>query len=153
MARELGNLEVSGILISRAVGNQKHYALNKSSPIIDDLRNIFIKTTGYDEAIKKALSGEPGVEIAFIYGSCTSGEVTIESDIDLMLVGTVADRTLASAIGEIESRLNREINYTVYSRDEVKQRLGHEGDFVHEVFTGPRILLVGSSNDEFFSPH
>ncbi len=46
LPRELVNLEEAGILVSNFLGRKKYYALNQKSPIIGDLRNIFMKTTG-----------------------------------------------------------------------------------------------------------
>ncbi len=45
LSRELVNLEKAGILISNFRGRLKYYALNRKSPIINDLRNIFLKTS------------------------------------------------------------------------------------------------------------
>ena len=150
LARELANLENAGIVISRRVGNQKHYSLNMDSPIHGDLRNVFLKTTGAGQEIRADLESVPGVEIAFIYGSFAAGDATAQSDIDLMIVGEVSDRKIALIVSRIERHLRREINYTLFSRSEVEKRLGRQGDFVHEVFTGPRVLLIGRVDDRLF---
>lgn len=150
VARELANLESAGIMESHAVGNQKHYSLRKDSPIHDDLRNLFLKTTGVGEIIRSTLEELPGIELVFMYGSFANGEAGVDSDIDLMVVGNISDKKLAPAVARAERRLGREVNYTVYTRAEAEKRLGREGDFVHEVFTGPRIVLVGRSDDRLF---
>ncbi len=150
LARELANLQTAGIMTSRALGNQKHFSLRKDSPIHDDLRNLFLKTTGAGEEIRLSLSKIPGVELAFVYGSFASGQANANSDIDIMIVGEVSDRKLALAVARIERRLKREVNYTVYTRSEAAGRLGREGDFVHEVFTGPKIILAGNDDDRLF---
>jgi hypothetical protein len=67
-----------------------------------------------------------------------------------MIVGDVSDRLLAPAVARVERRLQREINYTVYTRTEIKRRMGEKGDFVHEVWTGPRIMVIGSEDDDLF---
>ena len=67
-----------------------------------------------------------------------------------MVIGSVADRLLAPAVSKVERRLGREINDNMYSRQEASERLVEEGDFLHEVFTGPHILLVGEANDGLF---
>ncbi len=148
VGRELSHLEDVGILASRPIGNQRHYRLNENCPILDDLRNIFLKTSGASAELANSLRKFSGVDIAFIYGSYASGEATPASDLDVMIVGKVPDRELAPAVARVERKLGREINYTVYSREELKKRLGKAGDFVHEVFAGPRIMLVGTEDDE-----
>ncbi len=150
VGRELGHLEEGGILKSRRVGNQKRYAVQTDSPIIDDLRNIFIKTTGAGAELKATLEKTKGIELAFIFGSYASGEAGEKSDLDLMVIGDVPDRELAGTVSQIEQRLEREINYSIYPRGEVEIRIGREGDFLHEVFSGPVILLIGEKSDRLF---
>ncbi len=150
VARELIHLEEAGIVSSRLVGNQKPYALREDNPIVGDLRNIFVKTSGASAELRSALEKVPTVELAFIYGSYATGQAHAASDIDLMVIGDVSDRELAPAIARIERNLNRQINYTLYTRDEAKKRLGKKGEFVNEVLAGPKILLIGSADDRLF---
>lgn len=150
VARELAHLEEAGVLSSQAVGNQKHYALREDNPILEDLRNVFLKTSGASAELRSALAGIAGVEVAFLYGSYVSGEAHAASDIDLMVIGGVSDRKLAPAVARVERRLKRRINYTLYTRAEAEERLGKQGDFVHEVLAGPKILLIGNADDRLF---
>jgi len=147
LARELANLEAAGVLASRAVGNQKRFSLRKSCPIHDDLRNIFVKTTGAGEELRKALEKLPGVELAFVYGSFASGDAHPDSDIDLMVIGDVSDRELAPSVARVERLLGREVNYTACTRHEAVRSRGGEGDFLHEVFSGSKVLLIGDPDD------
>lgn len=150
VGRELAHLQEAALLCSQRVGNQKHYSLRQDSPILEDLRNIFLKTSGASAELRTALEKVPGVELAFIFGSYASGEATAASDLDLMVVGETSNRNLAPVVARVERRLKREINYTLFARHEVDKRLGQQGDFVHEVFSGPKIMLVGKSDDRLF---
>lgn len=150
MARELANLEAAGLLASRAVGNQKHYSLRRNCPIHDDLRNIFVKMTGAGEELRKALEKLSGVELAFIYGSFATGDAHPGSDIDLMVIGDASDRELAPAVARVEKVLAREVNYTVCTRQEATGQRGGPGDFLYEVFSGTKILLIGDPDDGLF---
>lgn len=150
LSRELLNLEKAGLLLSKKVGNQKHFSLCEDSPIHNELRGIFLKTTAAGDAIRDAVSGIPGVEIVFLYGSFAAGEAGPNSDVDVMVVGKASGRELAAAFSLVERRIGREVNYTAYTREEAAGRIRREGDFVHEVFTGPRILLVGDHDDRLF---
>jgi predicted nucleotidyltransferase len=150
LGRELKNLENAGILASRPVGNQKHYSPRQDSPIHDELKSIFLKTSGASAMLRAALEKQSNIEIAFVYGSYASGEAHAGSDIDLMVIGDISDRKLAPMVARVERRLGREINYSIYTRPEVDKRIGKKGDFVHEVFSGPKIMLVGAGDDELF---
>ncbi|MFC1595488.1 nucleotidyltransferase domain-containing protein [Gemmatimonadota bacterium] len=147
LARELTNLEEAGLLRSKAVGNQKHFSLCEDSPIHEDLRNLFLKTVGIGGEIRDLLSQAGGIELAYLFGSFASGEAGSTSDLDLMIIGEISDRKLAPLMAELESRLHREINYVIYSRKEAEERIQEEGDFIAEVFRGPRIILIGQSDD------
>jgi predicted nucleotidyltransferase len=150
VGRELANLESVGIIHSARVGNQKHYSVDEKSPIHDELRNLFLKTTGVGAVIGSEIEKLDGIEIVFIYGSFASGEAHAASDIDLMIVGNISEKRLAPAMAHAERNLGRDVNYTLFRRGEVEERLGREGDFVNEVFTGPRIVLFGESDDRLF---
>ncbi len=147
VARELTNLERGGILQSKAIGNQKHYSLNENNAIHEDLRNIFLKVSGASSVIRDVLGRVPGVEIAFIFGSYADGRATAASDLDLMIVGDTNEATIAPLIAEVEEHLGRPINYALYPRNEVKSRIGLEGDFVNGVFSAKRHLLIGKTDD------
>lgn len=147
VTRELTNLQEAGVLRSEKIGNQRHYSLDATCLILDDLRGVFLKTTGAGDGLRKALAELEGVEVAFIYGSFAKGDAHGKSDIDLMVVGDVGDRELAPVVARVEKRLRREINYTTYTRAEAAKRLGQKGDFIHEVLSGPRIVLIGKTDD------
>ena len=150
VTRELARLEKVGILRAHPIGNQKHYSLNERSFILEDLRSIFLKSSGAGSALKDTLDVLPGIEIAFIFGSYADGRATASSDLDLMIVGSVDEKVLAPTMAGIEGRLGRPVNYILYPRDEVEERIGQEGDFIHEVFTGSRLLLKGKEDDPLF---
>ena len=147
VARELRRLEKAGLLASEPVGNQKHYSLRKDSPILDDLRNLFLKTAGASAELRAALEKIAGIELAFLYGSYPSGDAHASSDLDLMVIGEVSDRELAPAVARIERRLKRPINYTLFTRREVETKAGKKGEFLHEVLSGSKIVLIGKADD------
>ena len=150
LARELANLETAGILQSRMVGNQKHFTLREDSPIYEDLKNLFLKTAGVGGEIRTLLSSVNDIELAFLYGSFASGEADSTSDIDVMIIGNIDDKALAPLMAELEGRLHREINYVIYPRQEAEERIQEDGDFISEVFKGPRVMLVGRADDGLF---
>jgi hypothetical protein len=56
----------------------------------------------------------------------------------------------AGSVARVERHLKRRINYTHYTRAEAQKRLGKQVDFVHEVLAGPKIVLIGNTDDRLF---
>lgn len=150
VARELRRLETAGILSSAPVGNQKHSTLRKDSPILDDLRNLFLKTAGAGAELRAALERIPGLELAFLYGSYARGDAHASSDLDLMVIGQASDRELAPAVARIERRLKRPVNYALFTRREAEKKARKKGEFLHQVLSGPKIMLIGKADDRLF---
>lgn len=142
--RELHSLRDAGILLSRDVGRQVVYRLNDDCPIIDDLRSIVHKTVGLAQALRTAL--EPladRIELAYVYGSHASGDARPDSDVDLMVVGTVSLQELSSPLRNAGRRLKREVNPTLYTPEAYAQERSTEDSFVARVHEGAHIDLYG----------
>src|SRR5580658_10237951 len=91
LQRELHDLTMAGILKTHRQGRMAYYQANAGSPIFPDLRGLLLKTAGLVDVLAdllKPLSAK--VKIAFVYGSIASGSEQSDSDIDLMLVGTLS---------------------------------------------------------------
>ena len=149
IGRELLNLKNIGILYSQKNGRQTLYRTNRELPFFEELRIFFIKATTGD-AIKKVLSSEKDIELAFIFGSFANGDEQASSDIDVMIVGDISEKGINVPLSETEYEIKRSVNYLLYDRKEVKERLKKNDNFIVTVFTGPRILLIGNENDELF---
>jgi predicted nucleotidyltransferase len=120
--RELEGLAAAGLVTVSRVGNQKHYQVNRGSPIFEELRSIVAKvlppvaTAGPDAPVlqqpraqyavsaqaarvripKKeiaALCRKYGVKKLSVFGSAARGEMNPESDVDLMLEFDPASKT------------------------------------------------------------
>jgi len=144
--RELHALRDAGILVSRDVGRQVVYRLNPDCPIVDELRSIIRKTVGLAGVLQAAL--EPFAERivqAYVYGSHARGEERVDSDVDLMMVGSVSLRELSSALREAGRSLRRTINPTLYTVEAYKKELKARDSFVSRVHHGPRLDLLGGT--------
>src|ERR1700678_3185875 len=88
--RELSLLARAGVIERHAQGNQIRFRANESYPIYEELRSILKKTSGVADQLRAALAPlADGIVAAFIYGSIASGQERPNSDIDLMIIGTV----------------------------------------------------------------
>jgi len=147
ISRELRRLERMGIVESERKANAKYYAINEACPIYDELRGLFRKTVGAASEIRQALESIEGIEAAFIYGSVARGEERAGSDIDLFLVGKLDENELLPRIREAEDTLGREVNYTIYSTKEFKERKKRHDPFISTVLEEPIVPVIGSPHD------
>ncbi|MBI5882419.1 MAG: nucleotidyltransferase domain-containing protein [Elusimicrobia bacterium] len=143
LQRELVRMEAAGLLSSRRLGKLKLYKLNVEHPLYPELKGLVAKTVGLEEAIRGWLSGVDGVEAVCIYGSFARNRERADSDLDLLVIGDVDEKPLIQSVKELEKQLQREVNYTLYSRqDWIKRRHGRDS-FVAEVLKSPRIRIMG----------
>ena len=145
--RELKNLGELGLVSSRRDGNRKYYNLNKGFFLYNELKTIFLKTKGAVGLLKNLLSGQKGIEAAFLYGSFASGTEAEKSDIDLMVIGNISIDQILKLLREPEKVLAREINPTVYKVQEIRRRRKEKNSFVAQVLNGPKIMLIGNEDD------
>lgn len=145
--RELHRLEGIGLLEAERQGNIKYYWVNQGFPIYRELRGIILKTSGLGGTLREALSDLGTIEEAFIYGSVAAGDEDGSSDVDLMIVGEVDLLRLSEVVSRLEDSTGREINYTVYTSEELENKLREGDPFLENVQSGPRIVLIGSEDE------
>ena len=147
LSRELAKLEKLGFLTSRVEGRQKYYQANKRSLMFEELKGLAVKTTGLADHLRKALQPlARQIQIAFIHGSFARGEATAESDVDLILVGSLSGRDAAACLARTGARLGREVNYVVYDLKEFKKKAREKQHFITEVLKTPKLFLIGSED-------
>ena len=147
--RELEKLSTAGLITTRKIGNQKHFKANPSSPVFEELKGIVRKTFGLADRLRLVLDQyNDKIRVAFIYGSIAKGSDTAGSDIDLMLVSdqlTYPD--LLVSFSELENQIIRQINPTIYTGEEFRNKILSENNFISRVIEQPKIFLIGSDND------
>jgi predicted nucleotidyltransferase len=144
--RNMADLLKEGILKDKRRGNLRFFRLNKKHPLYEEIKSIVSKTLGIEAQLKKLADSLKGVECAFIFGSIAKGAENSYSDIDLMLIGNIDQDDLTTKIIKLEDDLEREINYHIFDKEEVVQRLRSNNEFFLRIFNEPIILLKGSLN-------
>ena len=144
--RELLRLEHTGLVIAKAIGNQKHYQANSDSPVFVELTGIIKKTVGLKQPLLDALAPvEKKIDLAFIYGSVASGNDTSSSDIDLLVVSDeLALADVFSILSLAEAQLGRQISPTLYNSKEFSDKRKTKKGFLVKVLETPVIELIGS---------
>lgn len=145
--RELLKFQKDNLFKTEKVGNLLYYSLNTKHPLFKELKSIITKSIGIEKVLKEALKSLKGIKIAFIYGSFAEGKERASSDIDLMIIGNPDTSLLNEKLCELEKKLTREINPTVYSLAEYKSRRKARSGFILNLLKNPKILLIGEEND------
>ena len=147
--RELSKLEDAGLFLREDKGNQVYYYLNKSFPLFDELKSIIFKTSGVPQLLRNALASlkDKDIGYAFIYGSFAKKEEREDSDIDLLIIGEVNEDEMIKKINKLEKRLQREINYFIYSKEEFQTQKEKRNPFIMDVIEGESIFLIGNKNE------
>ncbi|MGH7922711.1 MAG: nucleotidyltransferase domain-containing protein [Candidatus Dormibacteraceae bacterium] len=142
--RAMERARTAGALERRRVGRSYLYRLNQQISWLSDLRGLLFKTVGLPSRIRAALEvAIPPVEQAFLFGSVARGDDTSRSDVDLLVVGDLSQFEVARLLHDQCGELGREVNPVVIPRGELERRL-HDGDpFFTEIFSGPKLWLIG----------
>ena len=144
--RELIHLETIGLLKSRVSGKQKYYTLNTEHMLFPEFKSMILKTAGIGDIIQGAIKNRNDILVAFIYGSYAKDTENGESDIDLFVIGDISSTDLQVSVSEVESQTKREINPTVYSSKEFKEKYKAKNHFILSVIKEPKIFLKGDED-------
>ena len=87
------------------------------------------------------------ISIAFVYGSQATGKPTAASDVDVMVIGKATFAEVVSALAAAQEQVGREINPTVYPKNEFRAKISEGHHFLTSIMGQPKVLLIGS-NDE-----
>ncbi len=143
----LARLSDARVVTRIAHGNRAYYQADTSQPAFAELRALIVKTFGLGDVIREGLrSLQQDLQVVFIYGSVARGDDKPSSDIDLMLIGEVPSRRVASALSPVKRDLNREVNPSVYSASAIRRALRERHPFIREVLEGQKSFLIGDES-------
>ena len=148
MRRELAGLTVCGVVTATREGNRTYYQASTDCPVSMELASIIRKTSGLADVLRAALGAlVPRVHVAFIYGSHARQEVRSNSDVDLMVIGEARFGEVVTALSKSQDVLSREVNPTVYSVQELRDKVSAGHHFLRTVLEEPKIFLFGDADE------
>ena len=142
--QELKNLVRLGLVQARPSGNRTYYHGNLNHPLYPEIHSLVMKTNGLADVLRDAL-GNDGIQIAFVFGSIASGVETPDSDIDLMVIGSVSLRQIAIKLAKVSSTLGRELNPHVMTAAEFGRRRKSQEHFISTVLAAPQLFVIGDA--------
>ena len=146
--KEIENLKDLDLVTEERKGKLRLFTINKNSVIYEELRKILLKTTALGQQLKAAIPELKKAKYALIYGSMARGEELETSDVDLLIVGDIAEENLIAGIRKVEKEIGREINYILWSEKEFEKRTKTKHQLLKEIANNPTITIIGDI-DEF----
>ena len=146
--KAINDLVLEGILKDERKANLRYFRLNKKYPLYEEIKRIISKTLGMEFKLKEIINNLEAIDYAFIFGSIAKDKENVESDIDLMIVGGEVDQdSLIKKVNQAEEELKREINYHIYSKEEIINGIKEGNDFLVKIFNESKIILKGNPDE------
>jgi predicted nucleotidyltransferase/DNA-binding HxlR family transcriptional regulator len=148
LQHEMARLEALGLVQRERDGRLVRYRAVAGHARWSVLREMVRQFADPAELLRVALASVPGIEAAFIFGSCARGEMDERSDIDVFALGEglselEPELELVAGTSEAAVLLGHEVNVTRYTRQKLEQR--RAGGFLRSVLTGPKEWLIGDA--------
>jgi predicted nucleotidyltransferase len=144
--KELARLTKSGLLLTEREGNLRFYSVNTAHPMYSELKSIVYKTEGLGSVLTEGLRQVADTAVALIYGSVARGTEDAASDVDLLVIGDVEPAALDAVLLHAERLLDRDVNATVLTVAEWRDRVERRQAFALDVLSGPKIFLIGDED-------
>ena len=144
---ELARMERIGLVNSEIRANRKYYGLRRDYLFYDELLRLISKSTGLGGSIIKEKVKLGKVKYAAILGGFLKGKEPGPSEVDLLIVGNIVLPQLSQLVRASESRLGREINYTVMTEEEFSFRKNRRDPFVLDILGQTRLMLLGDEEE------
>ena len=146
--RELDNLEKNGILKKEPRGNRVYYWLRPDYPLFGDLVSIVAKSSGLGRAIIENKNKIGKVAYVMFSGTFARGKARKKDDaVDILIIGEIVLPELATLVRAQESKMSREINYTVMSKEEFEFRKKRRDPFLQGILLGSRTMILGDEEE------
>src|SRR5256714_4699690 len=136
----------AGLVQSRRLGNLRLWSA-RDTELAAPVREIVRRTAGLADGLRGGLSSIRGVQLAFLFGSYTSGQDELGSDVDLFIVGSPNWNELSRELTMHETRLGREINPVIWTVDELSGPTPKQRRFLNGLMRKSRIWLVGDDDE------
>ncbi|MEW6748701.1 MAG: nucleotidyltransferase domain-containing protein [Candidatus Micrarchaeota archaeon] len=108
----LHKLLEAGVLRMETVGRTKRYGLDRSNPVVKELKVLLTLDT-----VMPLLKKLEGMDVeAYLYGSAARGEDVEKSDIDLLLIGHKTAKEALAKVGKLEKLRPVYLTFVEYSR-------------------------------------
>ncbi|MBD2764459.1 winged helix-turn-helix transcriptional regulator [Kocuria sp. cx-455] len=120
--REVGRLVESAVLLDRQEGRNRLIRANGEHPLFGPMRDLIAATYGPVPVLRDLFDGVDGADQVLIYGSWAARRAgqsgAFPNDIDLLVIGSVPRRVLASIATAAGEQLDVPVNATRLTAEE-----------------------------------
>jgi hypothetical protein len=146
--RELGRLEKAGIFKNEKRGNRLYYSVRTDYLYYNDILSMVSKSTGLGNQLIENKRKLGQVSFIMFSGRFVRRKPRKKDDeVDILVVGNIVLPELASLIRKEELDRNKEINYTVMSREEYLFRKKRRDPFLLGILYSSRVMIMGDEED------
>lgn len=147
--REIENLVALGILREeeskdvkgkKTTDNKKFFTANKESVLFEDLRGLIQKSKLLlNKNLVQEIDAKGQIDFVLL-----TGKFVRDSDVpvDLLIVGSIAQKPLQEIVTRFEQELGEEVNYTLMPREEFLYRKQISDRFLFSVLEAQKVIMV-----------
>jgi hypothetical protein len=138
--RELSNLEQLGLINSEDFDRRKYYFLNNNFVLLTELSNLLIKARMlWEKKILAAAKKYEGIKYLALLGFFVDDH---EDKTDVLVVGKISKKELASFVRELELLTHQPLRYTHFTVAEYNYRHTMTDKFLYELLGSKSIILI-----------
>ncbi|MBZ1345471.1 MAG: nucleotidyltransferase domain-containing protein [Candidatus Nealsonbacteria bacterium] len=140
--KKLLELKKEGVLSDEFRGKERYFFLNRKYPFLKEYKKIILKGFGFEKILKEKLSKLKNIDSVYIFGSYAKNRLSLESDIDVLIVGDFDTLKVQKVILEIQKLTGREINSVELTKKEFEKRMRKKDPFLKDIFSKEYIKLL-----------
>jgi predicted nucleotidyltransferase len=143
--RELRRLEGRGLVIRVLDRGRVLYRADGDHHAWKTLRQLVRDFADPAEVVEEAIAGIEGIDAAFVFGSFAPGDPRDDSDVDVLVVGELAeDAALGRQAAEASVLLGRPVEVRSYTPERLRRQLASGNAVLRRILAGPKRWLVGN---------
>jgi predicted nucleotidyltransferase len=145
--RTLTQLEGSGLVESRRLGNLRLWRMRRDHPLYASVRDLVVRTRGLPLRLAQILKRDGNIKLAFLFGSYVQAQDDASSDIDIFVVGRADWDVLGQAIRAASAEVGRELRPIVWSPRDLRSPTAAQSGFLTNILSDPVMWVVGDRSE------
>lgn len=122
-------------------GLPRYYA--SKDPSLAPLVTLMQQDSELVHVLRDFLGGVEGVQVAILFGSIARGDENADSDIDVLVLGSVSELKLNTLLKPVGRKLGRPVHASVSTVKGFRNQIQSAESFAGEIVRSRKIALVG----------